>query len=1068
LDSSDYTYNSKGHLLSENHWVSGTGNYLLTQYSYNNSNGTLASITDPDTGVTSFSNFTCNGLLPQTITFPLSSVGSASVAYDNGCKGAVIVSSTDVNNNTTTYSHNDPLWRLTAVNRPDGGSTTYSYNTGNSFPWSTSSTTTLSSNQSFTGTTVLDGLGRAVLSAGGNFSKLTDPNSSGGYSYSGVTFNNLSQVSERMHPYYTTSDPTYAYDAYTYDALGRVTNVNYFGGNSSSFNVSTTYTGRAVEVARLPGSSNFRKIYQYDGFGRLVTACSVVSATQANSQTPYNCNQDISGQGFELAYYYDIVNNLTSAWDETNNVTRSYTYDGQHRLASESNPENAFNTVSYSYDTQRAGDLYQRTAPAPNQTGSGQVVTTYTHDLMHRLTQVSYNDGKTPSSNFAYDQTSLWGNTLYNTKGRMNAAWLAGGTNIGGGAEEVMSYDKMGRQNWSLQCTPETCGSGGYGINYTYDWFGDVLSANNGSGGKNTNITWNYQYDALGQLQEASTNTLTSTSGGTLISGLTYNALGVPISSLLGNGLQESWSWLGNPMAPLSYSMGSAYSFSSLSDWGGLIWGGNDSINGNWSYTYDGFERLATSSQSGGSAFSYIYDAEGNRWQQNVTAGSGPAPQYSFNAYNHIASSGFAYDAAGNMTNDAYHTYGYDPEGRIIQVDSSPASDTYVYDALSRRIGQYNSSGANEYLFDLAGHAVTNLAAVPENGSGTICGSGCGDNSPLESTDVYLGNRHLGYYWNNSTTFTAQDWIGTVRARTDLNGNRVETCSSLPFGDNLVCGASDGMPGYVDRDHFAEMFMFDWTDNTSHAQHRSYSINQGRWLTPDPAGLAAMDPSNPQTWNRYAYVLNNPVSFTDPTGLECVWDDGSYDSEFDPHTGWPGGCQDQGGSWVELGQNGNWSNQADASNALMVSDIQNGLVNSVMNIGADGQQYSTFYNSAGQATETITPDATTFYSYGQPASGGWLSGVANNGPSVTPVVQRENGKSKPNVPPEWGFCSGYRDGTGAGDAMYHLCMSFPNGPWSNCVRGNLLNQWTPNGNPLDLSIYLFWDHPKDFATCAMQ
>jgi len=95
--------------------------------------------------------------------------------------------------------------------------------------------------------------------------------------------------------------------------------------------------------------------------------------------------------------------------------------------------------------------------------------------------------------------------------------------------------------------------------------------------------------------------------------------------------------------------------------------------------------------------------------------------------------------------------------------------------------------------------------------------------------------------------------------------------------------------------------------------------------------------------------------------------------------------------------------------------------------------------------------------------------AANNGtPPVTPVVQRDNGKSKPNVPPEWGFCSGYRDGTGAGDAMYHLCMSFPNGPWSNCVRGNLLNQWTPNGNPLDLSIYLFWDHPKDFASCALQ
>jgi RHS repeat-associated protein len=51
--------------------------------------------------------------------------------------------------------------------------------------------------------------------------------------------------------------------------------------------------------------------------------------------------------------------------------------------------------------------------------------------------------------------------------------------------------------------------------------------------------------------------------------------------------------------------------------------------------------------------------------------------------------------------------------------------------------------------------------------------------------------------------------------------------------------------------------------------YREYHTTQGRWLTPDPAGLAAVDPSNPQTWNRYAYVANNPLSNTDPLGLYC-------------------------------------------------------------------------------------------------------------------------------------------------------------------------------------------------------
>ena len=50
---------------------------------------------------------------------------------------------------------------------------------------------------------------------------------------------------------------------------------------------------------------------------------------------------------------------------------------------------------------------------------------------------------------------------------------------------------------------------------------------------------------------------------------------------------------------------------------------------------------------------------------------------------------------------------------------------------------------------------------------------------------------------------------------------------------------------------------------------RQQSSSQGRWLAPDPAGLAAVDITNPQTWNRYAYVMNDPVDNYDPLGLSC-------------------------------------------------------------------------------------------------------------------------------------------------------------------------------------------------------
>ena len=87
----------------------------------------------------------------------------------------------------------------------------------------------------------------------------------------------------------------------------------------------------------------------------------------------------------------------------------------------------------------------------------------------------------------------------------------------------------------------------------------------------------------------------------------------------------------------------------------GTITAGNDSVNGNWTYTYDQFNRLASSSKSTAPAqgFSYDYDRYGNRWHQNVTQGSGPAAQYAMdNATNRISGSGVQYDALGNELTD--------------------------------------------------------------------------------------------------------------------------------------------------------------------------------------------------------------------------------------------------------------------------------------------------------------------------------------------------------------------------------------------------------------------------------
>ena len=64
-------------------------------------------------------------------------------------------------------------------------------------------------------------------------------------------------------------------------------------------------------------------------------------------------------------------------------------------------------------------------------------------------------------------------------------------------------------------------------------------------------------------------------------------------------------------------------------------------------------------------------------------------------------------------------------------------------------------------------------------------------------------------------------------------------------------------------------FLHDYSMNLEHAWYRQYGSTQGRWTTPDPSGLAAVNPANPQTWNRYAYVMNSPLSLVDPLGLDC-------------------------------------------------------------------------------------------------------------------------------------------------------------------------------------------------------
>jgi RHS repeat-associated protein len=99
---------------------------------------------------------------------------------------------------------------------------------------------------------------------------------------------------------------------------------------------------------------------------------------------------------------------------------------------------------------------------------------------------------------------------------------------------------------------------------------------------------------------------------------------------------------------------------------------------------------------------------------------------------------------------------------------------------------------------------------------------------------------------------------------------------------------------------------------------RYYGSVLGRFMSPDPAGLFFADPTNPQSMNLYAYAYNNPLINIDPSGMECVWDDGSYDSADDKDTGSADKCGAKGGAWEDPDQfealqginRGDWSGKA--------------------------------------------------------------------------------------------------------------------------------------------------------------
>jgi RHS repeat-associated protein len=158
----------------------------------------------------------------------------------------------------------------------------------------------------------------------------------------------------------------------------------------------------------------------------------------------------------------------------------------------------------------------------------------------------------------------------------------------------------------------------------------------------------------------------------------------------------------------------------------------------------------------------------------------------------------------------------------------------------------YNGSAYAEILYSPVGK--TAIMTIM-NGVTTLAKAFVG--LPGGGTAVYTSTG-LAYYRH-------ADWLGSSRlASTQARGLYSSTAYS-PFGEQYAtAGTADA--SFTGQNSDTDPSLYDFAA-------RRLSPSQGRWISPAPAGLAAVDPTNPQTWNRYAYVANNPLNATDPTGL---------------------------------------------------------------------------------------------------------------------------------------------------------------------------------------------------------